>query len=112
MTTVTVYTARDGSCRGFECHGHAEYVQEGDDIVCAGISAIVINTVNCLGDLLHLPLSVEYDDDGNISCMFDRPENELVREKAALLTDSMIHGLEWIRLQYGDEYLRIVKTGP
>ena len=31
------------------------------DVVCAGVSAIVINTVNCLQDLLHEDIGCDYD---------------------------------------------------
>ena len=103
MTLITVCSDRNGSYSGFACHGHADYADSGEDIVCAGISALVINTVNCLQDILEIPVSVVYDDDGNIECSLPGPADE----KAALLIDSMVHGLEWIRIQYGDEYLRI-----
>ena len=33
---------------GFDCLGHAGYAEEGEDIVCAAISALVINTINSL----------------------------------------------------------------
>ena len=105
MTTVTVRRSRDGVYDGFECHGHAGYAEEGEDIVCAGISALVINTVNCLQDLLKTPLSVEYDDDGNIKCRLHKTD-----EKTQLLIDSMIHGLEWIQLQYGNKYLAVTEA--
>lgn len=71
--------------------------------MCAGISAIVINTVNCLEDLVKEDLICEYDADegGDISVSFRNPPNE----KSVFLIDCMIHGLEWIQTQYGDKYL-------
>ena len=33
----------------FLLFGHAEYADAGEDIVCAGISVLVINTINALG---------------------------------------------------------------
>ncbi|MBO5998074.1 MAG: ribosomal-processing cysteine protease Prp [Lachnospiraceae bacterium] len=105
MTTVTVCRTHDGFYDRFECHGHAGYAEEGEDIVCAGISALVINTVNCLQDLLKIPLSVEYDDNGNIECHLQTTD-----ERTQLLIDSMIHGLEWIQIQYGKEYLTLIQA--
>ena len=49
MTKITIFRNRDNEFLGFECLGHAGYAEEGEDIVCAGISALVINTVNSLG---------------------------------------------------------------
>lgn len=40
------------SFRSFEISGHAEYNEEGLDIVCAGISATVITSLNLLLKLL------------------------------------------------------------
>ena len=48
MTTITFSKNQDGSYLGFDCFGHAGYAQAGDDIVCAGISALVINMINSL----------------------------------------------------------------
>ena len=39
MTTVTVFRRPDGSLSGFDCRGHANYADAGEDIVCAAISA-------------------------------------------------------------------------
>ena len=43
MTKVTFYQNSENQCVGFTSEDHAGYAQEGEDIVCAGISALVIN---------------------------------------------------------------------
>ena len=48
MTKVTFYQNSENQCVGFTSEDHAGYAQEGKDIVCAGISALVINTVNSI----------------------------------------------------------------
>ena len=102
MTRVQIFQTKDGICRSFSCQGHTGYAPEGEDIVCAGVSAIVINTINCLEDLLHEQIDCSYSEDGgDIICNFLADPCE----KAQFLLDCMIHGLEWIRLQYGKEYL-------
>lgn len=102
MTKVLIRRDRAGHYLSFHCKGHAGYAEEGEDIVCAGISAIVINTCNCLEDLLEEQVTIRYSKDGgDISCEF----RTIPSEKAALLVDCMIHGLEWIRTQYGKKYL-------
>ena len=50
MTKVTFYQNSENQCVGFTSEDHAGYAQEGEDIVCAGISALVINTVNSIED--------------------------------------------------------------
>lgn len=103
MTRVKIFRSESGAYSGFHCKGHAGYAEAGEDIVCAGISAIVINTINCLEDLLHEDLKVEYGEKkgGDISCTFVKEPGE----RAQFLIDCMIHGLEWIQRQYGKEYL-------
>ncbi len=102
MTKVTIRKTKSGDYVSFRCQGHTGYAEEGEDIVCAGVSAIVINTVNCLQDLTDAKFTLDYaEDGGDISLKFtDRPG-----EKAVFLVDCMIHGLKWIRMQYGREYL-------
>ena len=107
-------TKQKGAYKSFICSGHAEYASAGGvarllrpqgDVVCAGVSAIVINTVNCLQDLLNEDVGCDYDSEegGLLTCVFrNDPSYE-----ASLLIDSMIHGLEWIQKEYGERYLRI-----
>ncbi len=72
--------------------------------MCAGVSAIVINTVNCLQDLLCEDIGCDYDSEegGLITCVF----RSIPTHEASLLIDAMIHGLTWIRAQYGERYLK------
>ena len=113
-----IITKQNGAYKSFICSGHAgfnenhtagrsvigKFIRPRGDIVCAGVSAIVINTVNCLQDLLHEDIGCDYDSEegGLITCVFrGTPTHE-----ASLLIDSMIHGLAWIRGQYGEKYLK------
>ena len=101
MTEVQVFK-HNGNYSSFICSGHTGYAESGSDIVCAGVSAIVINTINCLTDLLDTELSVDYsEDDGEIICNLPA----VPTEKETLLIDCMLHGLEWIVSQYGNDYL-------
>lgn len=83
--------------------GHTDYAADGVDEVCAGVSAIVINTINCLQDLLHASVEVSADEEegGDLICNI----MDDLDEKGELLIDCMIHGFEWIEMQYGSDYL-------
>ena len=50
MITITV-KKRNGNYLEFVSKGHAGYAEEGQDIVCAAVSVLVINTVNSLEDI-------------------------------------------------------------
>ena len=47
MINITV-KKRKGSYLDFLSKGHAGYAEEGQDIVCAAVSALIITTVNSL----------------------------------------------------------------
>ena len=111
-----IITKQNGSYKSFICSGHAGYEQDHSvrggigrflrphgDIVCAAVSAIVINTVNCLEDLLKEDIGCDYDSEegGLITCVFTAPPSD----KASFLIDCMVHGLKWIMAQYGERYL-------
>ncbi len=47
MTNITELY-RDDELIGFRIEGHANYSIPGRDIVCAAVSSLTINTINCL----------------------------------------------------------------
>ena len=46
MIKVTIYKTERQEYAGFDMEGHAGYAEAGEDIVCAGVSALVINALN------------------------------------------------------------------
>ena len=105
MTVVDIFKDREGNYWYFECSGHADDNScEGEDIICAAISMLVINTINSLEVLAGADITyAAAEEGGRLSCRFETPPDE----KAALLVDSMILGLQSVRENYGDEYLVI-----
>lgn len=51
MIRITVYQDSEGRCSGFDSCGHAQYADPGFDIICAGVSALIISTVNAVEQL-------------------------------------------------------------
>ena len=91
MTKITIFRNRDNEFLGFECLGHAGYAEEGEDIVCAGISALVINTVNSLGLYTKDAFSTDSDEEAG--------------HDADLLMKSLVLGLQGIQNTYGNDYI-------
>lgn len=103
MIRIEIIRNSSGSYRSFTCSGHAEYAEAGSDIICAGVSALVINTINCLQDLVHEKMEISMDEKngGYIAVHFpDRPSDQ-----STFLLDCMVHGFDWIISQYGRTYL-------
>ena len=100
MITVTVYKHSD-EFKGFRCEGHAGYAQEGEDIVCAAVSVLTVNTVNSIEAFTEDAFSGE-EKDGFVSCML----TGCVSGETRLLMDSMVLGLSHIKNNY-DDYIQL-----
>lgn len=104
MTKVTIFKNREDNYLAVSCFGHALYADHGSDVVCAGISVLVINTFNSIGAFTAEQIEIEEDRKNCIlSLKFQKPSGHDGR----LLLDSMILGLQEIQKTYGDEYLTL-----
>ena len=74
MTKVTIFRNFKNECVGFDAFEHAGYAEEGEDIVCAAISVLTINTMNAIEGIsleediakdILIKETVKYDDDEN-----------------------------------------------
>ena len=102
MTHVSIIKTRNGEYKGFNCIGHSGYAERGEDIVCAAISVLVINTINSLDQLAGEKFKlVTNEEDGLIDCRF----GDIINEKSRLLLESMILGLQEIKKQYGKTFI-------
>ena len=50
-TTVTFFKRSDGALIGYRAGGHSGYAEAGEDIVCAGVSALTQSTLNGLQNI-------------------------------------------------------------
>ena len=106
MTKITFYRTAAGEYQGFVCDGHAGYADAGEDIVCAAISVLVINTVNSLEQIAAEPMEVESEaEKGKIRCRFVQ---QPLKETSEALMDSLVLGLTHIVEQYGEKYCKLI----
>ncbi len=92
----------DGEFRRLRCEGHAGYAEGGRDIVCAAVSALVINTVNAIEAFCDQDFSLQTDEKtGRIELRLTHPVNE----KTNLLMDSFVLGMTGIKNEYGSSYI-------
>ena len=92
MIHVTIYENSRKECTGFQTKGHAGYKDEGQDIVCAAASVLMINTINAIEMYASDECSVMSDRDAGMIAYHlrgGRPSKE-----ADLLLKTMILGLE------------------
>ncbi len=97
-----VFTKKEGSYRGFSFFGHAEFAEEGEDIVCAAVSALVITTINSIEKFTD-DLCQCQTGDGDVIFNF----TDSVSKESKLLVDSLFLCISDISQEYGDEFIRI-----
>lgn len=96
-------TKKNGQYRMFSIDGHAGYAEMGEDIVCAAVSALVINTINSIEKYTEDAFTCDCED-GVIKNWEFTAE---VSKETTLLMDSLMLGLQNIQKSYGEQYLQI-----
>ncbi|GIP10017.1 MAG: ribosomal-processing cysteine protease Prp [Paenibacillus macerans] len=105
MIIVSILRRQDNGIAGFEVEGHAGYAKAGEDIVCAGVSAITVGTVNSIEELTAVVMDSRMKN-GFLSANLPsavRPEAE---EQVQLLLASLVVMLKSIEESYG-KYIQI-----
>ena len=106
MIHVTfIKNALDERC-GFRMKGHAGYAKSGEDIVCAGVSALVINTINSIEafteDTFADDIQKQEED-----VVFFAVSSSPVSEQSKLLLESLRLGLRGIKREYGNNFIEL-----
>ena len=91
MTHVTIFINEDKDCVGFQIEDHAGYADQGEDVVCAAISMLVINTMNSIEAFTEDEFSGMSDEE---SAMISFHLTQNPSKEAGLLLNSMILGLQ------------------
>lgn len=104
MTRITILQNQNQEFIGFRCVGHAGFADAGEDIVCAGISVLVLNTINSIASFTSEVFTTDAKEDtGEISLMLEEPAGT----EADLLMKSMVLGLQGIQQNYGNRYIKL-----
>jgi len=100
---ITVKLVRRSSDRrivSFAVEGHAKFAKPGKDIVCAGVSAVTVGTVNAVEALagVELPATMR---NGWLQSEIPETGNPPADDRVQLLLESMRVMLESIEQSYG-----------
>lgn len=101
MIRILIEREPEGSIRAFSVKGHADFAEKGRDIVCAGVSAVTVGTVNAAEAVVGVKLNCRMKD-GFVQASVpaglvgDKPE------RLQLLLESMVVMLRSIEQSYGD----------
>jgi uncharacterized protein YsxB (DUF464 family) len=102
---VRIFRNHSGSIQRFKIKGHADYAKAGEDIVCAGVSAVTVGTVNSIEALTGVILDCEMHD-GFLSGKVPLHGDLSTESEVQLLMESMVVMLNSIAESYG-EYIQI-----
>lgn len=98
MIIVSIKRDQNGSLKAFSVSGHAGYAEHGQDIVCAGVSAIVQTAILGLQEVLNVDCAGSQSE-GRLACAL--PPLEPVRQREAdIVLETMLLGLTAIASSY------------
>ena len=101
MTTISVFRKADGTLMGFASKGHSGYAQAGEDIVCAGISALTQTFLNGIVHILQAPAESRIDEEGaQLTVRLLEPIAEDKMPGAQLLLRTFVEGVQAMAAGY------------
>lgn len=105
MIIVSILRHESDGVYGFEIKGHANFAKRGQDIVCAGVSAITVGTVNAIESLIGVHMDSVMKD-GFLNARLPLGLSSDAKEKSQLLLSAMIVMLQGIEGSY-NKYIKI-----
>jgi hypothetical protein len=107
MIDVSILRDRTGDIKGFRVSGHALFDKAGNDIICAAVSMLTINTVNATEEFLpDEKMTVNIDRQAGI---IEMKLEEKPTEGSKLLLNTFRLGMVSIEEQYGRKYIRVLE---
>jgi uncharacterized protein YsxB (DUF464 family) len=96
-----------GRIHSFRVEGHALFAPRGKDIVCAGVSAVTVGTVNSIEALCGVELKTRMEE-GLLQASVPEDVPEAVQPSLQLLLESMVVMLQTIETSYG-KYIKLTE---
>ncbi|MBC1211605.1 ribosomal-processing cysteine protease Prp [Listeria booriae] len=93
------FIRRDEQIVAFEMDGHANFAEQGADLVCAGATSIAFGMVNAISEKMGIEPVME-EDDGYL--YYSVPEDLEGNEVVQILLEGMEHQLISLAYSYPD----------
>ena len=104
MILVERIKSEHGENIGFRVSGHAGFARRGRDIVCAGVSALVLNTMNSIEKFTEDKFSCKQEEKSGLIEFIIVSE---VSKESDLLMDSLFLGLKGIEQDFGGRFVKV-----
>ncbi|HSJ36938.1 MAG TPA: ribosomal-processing cysteine protease Prp [Planococcus sp. (in: firmicutes)] len=98
-----------GRISSFEMSGHADFAEHGQDLVCAGASAVSFGAVNAIMELTGIEPDISQTESGYLRVGFPNDQDAQTDGQVQLLLRGMIVSLKTIEKDYED-YIKITFT--
>ncbi len=107
MIRIVIKKTPLGEIRSFTMDGHADFGKHGQDIVCAGASAVSFGSINAIISLTGINPEIDLAQNGG-SLRFAVPDQipEEKKNQVQLLLKAMVISLQTIERDY-KKYIRI-----
>lgn len=103
MINIRFFT-REGQLTGFKMVGHADYADHGNDIICAAVSILALNTVNSIETFTEDFKNIDLEESsGKLTLIL----KESISPESQLLLKSLKLGVTSIQKDYGKKYIHI-----
>lgn len=109
MIEVLVRRAPDGSIAQLEVTGHAGFAEEGADIVCAGVSALVVTALIGLKRVARHPYEGKATS-GLMYCKVAPGGDPETAARAQVILETTVLGLRDLAKDY-HEYVKVTEGG-
>jgi uncharacterized protein len=110
MIKVNIKRSKEGKVQAFTLSGHANFAERGQDIVCAGVSAVSFGAINSIMALTKVKPQIKQGGKGGyLRCELPDIEDAITEEKVQLLLEAMIVSLQTIERDYG-KYIQITEN--
>jgi len=106
MIKVSVYKNAENLITGFTLSGHADYSEYGSDVVCAAVSALVINTINSIENFTSDKFRIEQDEKNGF---LEFHVISSMSNNSNLLLSSLALGLQGIEDEYSGKYIKLTQ---
>lgn len=100
-----VFTKKHNCIVSFNISGHANFSQEGYDIVCSAVSALAYTFANGIKEIAGVNAEIDICD-GFLSLDLKNESVENI-QKCQILMDTMLSGMQNMEINYGD-YIKVV----
>lgn len=100
MVTVRFWRTHGNGIVGFSAKGHAEQGKYGKDVVCAGISALLLTTALGLTEVVKIKPGYFYAENGELEFLLPEEATKPQKHDAGILLNTLLAGLRAIQKKH------------